>query len=573
MAIDPERIGTNQGEDEGSETNQGKPRQEGLDRRTFLKSSAAAGAALRSLLSAPVAGAIAAEASLMDAEKASAQYGPPSNVWDQGLMTEGGVPPFRLPSGALDYLDRNEYSLNMKVISYSPGLAISVGEPLVNMWAKGARRVLPGANGFVDVSNPLKPEVINKHVFKGGHNLVAFNTQLKKWILLTSAEAPMTEPSPQYPHGKYDPNHPGLAENRNYKGLRGIRLYDITNPEKPSLLSEYSVGTTGHGTHMNFYDGGRYASLDCGWTDQLRTETAVRVHGNGIMFVDVSDPMNVKEMSRWWAPGQMLGEEEEWLKYRFTNDHQSWTQVHGAPIWPVRPDEGGRIAYGGYGAFGFYVFDISDIRHPKPIGHTVWEWEPPGDNVYAFVYPIRTDAAHPQLRNLAISTTESMYADGRAPYHPAHMIDINDPHNPKIIGNFPRPMPDPKAPYADFIFSRGRLGEKSMQAWVAPGRMRPELAIIATFTGGVQVYDISDPTAPKEVAYYVPPRDGEMEDYWSWWRGTTETVFVEWDRKLIWVQCHAGTYCLSCSLLGEPVLEPRKIEEWSVPHVNAGWDG
>ena len=52
-----------------------------------------------------------------------------------------------------------------------------------------------------------------------------------------------------------------------YKGLRGIRNYDISDPMKPNMLQEYSTGEKGNGTHHNFYDGGKYAYLDCGWDD------------------------------------------------------------------------------------------------------------------------------------------------------------------------------------------------------------------------------------------------------------------------------------------------------------------
>jgi len=86
------------------------------------------------------------------------------------------------------------------------------------------------------------------------------------------------------------------------------------------------------------------------------------------------------------------------------------------------------------------------------------------------------------------------------------------------------------------------------------------------------VFDLSNPTAPREVGYFVPPHEGEIDNYESWWRGSTENVFVEWDRNLIWVGTHAATYCLSCPALGKPVLEPRKVERWTVPHCNAGWD-
>jgi hypothetical protein len=35
---------------------------------------------------------------------------------------------------------------------------------------------------------------------------------------------------------------------------------------------------------------------------------------------------------------------------------------------------------------------------------------------------------------------------------------------------------------------------------------------------------------------------------------------------------HEGVYCLSTPALGKPVLEPTKVNQWSAPHLNAGWD-
>jgi hypothetical protein len=529
-----------------------------------LKSTASA-VALKTLLQGVGGAALAtAGASLIAPEKAHAQA--------TGLMSEGGTVPFRLPMGALDYLDRKEYIHNMKIISYTPGVMAATAEPLLNMWAKGAQRVLPIAGGgFMDVSNPKKPEIIAKHSYNGFLSLVVYNTKLKKWILMSAASAPITSATPAYPHGQYDLEY--RRKSIDYKGLRGIRTYDITDIEKPKLLQEFNTGATGNGTHMNFYDGGQYAFLDCGWDDQLRMENAQRAFSNGLMIVDMSDPANIKEVSRWWAPGQRFGEEAEYKKWIFANDQSSWTSAHGAPVVPKRIEDGGTIGYGGFGAFGMYVFDFSDIKHPKAIGRGHWEFEPMSDIPYHSLYPVITDEAHPKLRNIVFSTVECLYADGRAPYHTPHVIDVSDPRNPKIIGLFPRPKAPEDAPYTDFAFARGRFGSHNPQAWVAPGRMRPEIAGMSFFNAGCRLFDISEPTAPREVAWYVPPHSGKMDDYESWWRGTAETIFIEWDRNLIWLGCHAGTYCLSSPVLGEPVLEPRKIERWSVPHVNVGWDG
>ena len=180
--------------------------------------------------------------------------------------------------------------------------------------------------------------------------------------MMCTASTPLTGASPEYPLGQY--NKELRDKVLAYKGLRGIRNYDITDPTKPNLLQEYSTGEKGNGTHHNFYDGGKYAYLDCGWTDQLRLENHQRPCSNALMIVDMSDPANVQEVSRWWVPGQKLGEEEEYKKYRFAGDHTAWTGNHGAITVPKRVEDGGTIGYGGFGAFGMYVMDLSDIKNP-----------------------------------------------------------------------------------------------------------------------------------------------------------------------------------------------------------------
>jgi LVIVD repeat len=547
------------------EGNSGESRKKrgGVNRRTFLKNTAVAGAALRSLASATSGAALVAGAGLAGAETADAQA--------TGLEPGGGVPPFRLPSGSLDFLDRKQYIHNMTIHSHISGASISAGEPQSNLWAKGSQRMLPIRGGFLDISNPLKPQVVNTNVWKGGLPGVTYNTRLKKWLLMSAAAQPLTGATPQYPHGQYDP---ALRKERvDYKGLRGIRVYDVTNPETPNLLQEFSTGTTGNGTHMNFYDGGRYAYLDCGWTDQLRMENAQRPYSNALMIVDMTDPSNIKEVSRWWVPGQMLDEEDEYKKYWFANDQASWTGIHGAPVVTKRVEDGGRYGYGGFGHFGLFVFDFADIRNPKVVGRTSWQFEPMSAIPYHSVYPIVTDPNHPELINYLFTTTETVQPDGREPYHTQYVVDVADRSNPRIVGLFPRPKAPKDAPYSDFTFARGRFGSHNGQAWIAPGMMQPNFVAMTFFCAGLRIFDISNPTEPRETAWFVPARSGELDKYETWFRGTSETVFVEWDRNLIWLGTHEGTYCMSTPALGAPVLEPRKIARWTVSHANLGWDG
>ena len=81
------------------------------------------------------------------------------------------------------------------------------------------------------------------------------------------------------------------------------------------------------------------------------------------------------------------------------------------------------------------------------------------------------------------------------------------------------------------------------------------------FAGGFHLYDISNPFQPKEVAWMVP--------YQGEWRGT-ESVLIEWDRKLIHVFADSGLYILSSPVLGDPILGPLKPKSWTPRGLNAG---
>src|SRR5580704_6665280 len=181
-----------------SRTASEKSEESGLTRRSLLKS--AAGVALG-----------AAAASVIGAKGLRAQV--------SGLYTTNEPPQIPLPMGALTYLDKKQYIHNMEIQAHLPGVTIAGGEPLCVMWARGKQRLLPGGAGFVDISDAKNPTVLNKGVTQSSFAAVAYNTKLKKWIMMVTAAQPLTMEVPEYPHGQYD------KELRDkilaYKGLRG----------------------------------------------------------------------------------------------------------------------------------------------------------------------------------------------------------------------------------------------------------------------------------------------------------------------------------------------------------------
>ncbi|RMD87960.1 MAG: hypothetical protein D6807_06795, partial [Alphaproteobacteria bacterium] len=201
--------------------------------------------------------------------------------------------------GSLNFLDPETYIRNCAVHAHFDA-TVSAGKS--QMMAKGKRRFL-FTNGEVwEVTDALKPVLINRHAFLGRQVQLAYNRKIGKWILMTGASPPPTSSTPEAPHGKYD--DPRLVYNSLYAaGLRGVRFYDASDPENVRLISEWSCDQgdpsrpvqTGGGTHRNYYDGGRYAYLDAAPDNSfINMESPVRFYTNCLQIIDVADPERPK---------------------------------------------------------------------------------------------------------------------------------------------------------------------------------------------------------------------------------------------------------------------------------------
>src|ERR1700680_4370598 len=130
---------------------------------------------------------------------------------------------------SLSYLDRRMYIHNMEILAhFMPGQSRN-GK--MQMMSIDNRRYMFQQGDVIDLSDVRKPLMYNQGGFQGGQVQVAFNKDLKKWILMTGSQTPITDSTPETPNGKYDDPH--LDDKRkNFKGLRGVRFYDVTDPSK-----------------------------------------------------------------------------------------------------------------------------------------------------------------------------------------------------------------------------------------------------------------------------------------------------------------------------------------------------
>jgi hypothetical protein len=119
-------------------------------------------------------------------------------------------------------------------------------------------------------------------------------------------------------------------------------FWDISDPVNPKEITRWASGATG--AHRNSYPGGKYAYLS----------TSYPGFKNKILVIlDVSGPAHPKEVGKWWQPGQKDGEPAT----------EPVGGFHG--LANISPD--GRMLTTGYMPDVVNI-DISDPTQPKLIG-------------------------------------------------------------------------------------------------------------------------------------------------------------------------------------------------------------
>jgi hypothetical protein len=358
------------------------------------------------------------------------------------------------------------------------------------------------------------------------------------------------------------------------EGLRGIRTYDVSDPHDIVHLADYSTDLgeparavqQGSGTHRNYWDGGRYAYLDTQMNDDFSNGESGR--SNGVQIIDMQNPADPRFVSYWWVPGMHVGEQAEYEGWREHGDELSTTSQHGPFYVPERVEDGGRYGYSTWGSFGFKIFDLADVAKPIEIGG----WRPEAYRPGLHIEFHGVNGAFLD-REIIITNPEALMPHCIAgPWYDSYVFDVSDKRNPRMIATLPVPMPPEGAPYDHFCDKRGRFSTHNQPHHKAPGQFHPTITAYTYFNGGLQFYDMEEPEAPEIVGYFIPGQGGTIDDIFSYYRDA-DNVFVEWDRRLVWLASNTGIYLLATPLLGEPVLEPMPVTEWAAPGVNVGFEG
>ena len=319
-----------------------------------------------------------------------------------------------------------------------------------------------GGNGWsiVDVSNPRNLRVVHRHP----HSTLPDNTQ---YIDIKGGNI--------------------MVVKRN----RRLENWDVSNPSAPVLLGTFTpadihptANAPFHGLWVHEDRRGRFAFAACaiaGFTDMI------------VLCVDINDPRNPKEVSRFWYPGMN-------------------TNIGEVPTWPSTglPDRGlpaptvqchditayGDRLYCAWRDKGLIILDISDIRNLKMVGEINWADGRPNfpslpGQTHSMGIVIPNDGGPPDY---VIATDEL----GQCPFGYPHILDVRDETRPEEVSGFRLPLnlhgncpPDR---------SGRRMGVHDVERMI-----RGDIVWSAWEEGGFWGIDISDLHHPRPVAYYVPP--------------------------------------------------------------------
>lgn len=358
----------------------------------------------------------------------------------------------------------------------------------------------------------------------------------------------------------------GVAAARADTQLKGFKIYKLNGPRKKDweLLETVSTDETqqnplepdlskpqqGSGSlDVPHWDGGRYMFISTAPSDDWSLqEYPTYLYANGFQAWDMADPAAPKLLDTWHRDGMVRGEEDAYRSNPRCGNRTSWMGSRNPLYIPTPIEEGGKYGFAAMGGFGMSIIDISDPTNLREVGHLDVPPSVSGteaDNV---------DVSQFEKTGMVYLSGYPLSEDCYEPFKDIFQVDASDPAHPRIVDGLPRPTPPDGATVTDFCQRGGSFGPKRSGYYTSPGDPTDGLMIYDFYNAGAQFFSVSDPKNPRIAGYFAPPTFGAETEDWAR-SNPTHGVYVEYDRKIVWLMTNDGIYALSSeSLLGTPNL-------------------
>ncbi|WP_255151923.1 LVIVD repeat-containing protein [Halorarius halobius] len=273
--------------------------------------------------------------------------------------------------------------------------------------------------------------------------------------------------------------------------LQGVVVFDVSDPTAPERVSTHETTFFNHNCDIS--EGTVYL---CG-NDGER---------NPLVTVDAETG---EELGRW----SIVSQDETWQEVPFIH----W------PLHDITVEDG--VAYLAYWDAGTWLVDVSDPAEPtlraKVRGRSAEEFidlsqsesfeegrQPPGND--HFVAP-NDDGT---LVGISVEAWDVDPPEEDVRPGSIHLYDVSDPESPAKVAEIEAPTTDDEGFTGVWTTSHNFefAGDRLFTSW---------------YRGGVRVHDISDPSAPRELAQF---RDSATTSFWTAQYGG-DSFFVASSRK------------------------------------------
>lgn len=269
--------------------------------------------------------------------------------------------------------------------------------------------------------------------------------------------------------------------------FRGLMVWDVTDPAHPAEIARLNTGCCTRGIHelevRDRADLGRtfvYASVPTSEYEDSSSPSGYRdQQGRGdFRLIDITNPAQPAEVSDWGVVHDLGGPPAEGL-----GCDPDAVYGHSA-----EPSDDGRLAFVAYWDSGFIALDVTDPANPTFKGRTEYPADADGD---------AHSSSYDDARQLLFTADEDFCKTSGSGtekgYGYLRVYDYSNLAAPVQIGEYRTPNSlgtnDQRA--GDYVIHNPLVvGTDVYASW---------------YSDGVRVLDASDPTAVREIAYFVPP--------------------------------------------------------------------
>jgi hypothetical protein len=349
-------------------------------------------------------------------------------------------------------------------------------------WGRTADHCPAHGVRIVDVSDPKKPQILSRFA------RIAGTTSEDVWVgevSTPSFEGDVAVVGIQL----CDTSFEGMAK----PIFRGLAVFDVTNPLRPTLLSRLSSGGVTHGVHelsaVQRADG-RVLVLE----STPRTYEMNDGAKGDVRIVDITDPRRPVELADWHVRRDAPARERASVQRGRPVDE---LLVHSA--WPF---DGGRKMFVSHWDAGVVYLNIARPSRPRYLSRT----------------PYRV-GAEGNAHSGWFSEDETLFIQNDEVYRPSdtfprpsrqkqwgyqRLFDVTDPRRPRVLSTF--------ATENTVGGVDGRIPEDGYYS-VHNNVIVDGVQYASWYSDGVRIVDLSTPTSPQEVGFFVPPPHPDPEGF------------------------------------------------------------